>query len=62
MSEADAAAIIEAQVTTIRDTWPRLCEEAALNPVDQAATWERQILNPFAFEGLPARLAHLAPR
>ena len=62
LNETDAAAIIEAQVMTIRDAWPRLREEAELSPIDQAAMWGRQILNPFAFEGLPTRLAHLAPR
>ncbi len=61
LDEAQATAIIEAQVTTIRDAWPHLCEEAALSPLDQAAMWGRQILNPFAFEGLPPRLAYLAP-
>ena len=55
-----AEGIITHQVATIRQAWSELCEEADLSEVDQRVMWRRQILNPFAFQGLPASLAHLA--
>ncbi len=56
----EAEDIIAHQVATIRQAWSELCEEADLSEVDQRVMWRRQILNPFAFQGLPASLAHLA--
>jgi serine/threonine-protein kinase HipA len=54
---AEAISIVAKQITVIRRQWPRICDEAKLTPVDRKLLWRRQILNPFAFEGAPARLA-----
>lgn len=59
LSELDADAIIIAQVQIIRRDWAEVCDEAALSEVDRAAMWRRQVLNPFAFEGLPGPLSAL---
>jgi len=49
LSKPRATAIIEAMVSTIRDTWPQASEEARLTKVDRQFLWERQFLNPAAF-------------
>lgn len=60
LTEADADAIIAAQVGTVREAWAEICDEAELSEVDRNAMWRRQFLNPFAFEGLPDHLQKLA--
>lgn len=51
LSDLEATAIIDAQVEGIREVWSEICDEAGLGEVDRNAMWQRQILNPFAFEG-----------
>ncbi|MDC7683102.1 HipA domain-containing protein [Asticcacaulis sp. BYS171W] len=46
-----AKALIDAQVTTIRAQWHTVCDEAQLSEIDRNLMWERQFLNPYAFEG-----------
>lgn len=53
LARAEARAIIDAQVETIRDDWGRTCDEAAMTAADRAFFWRRQFLNDFAFEGYP---------
>ncbi len=57
LSPAAASDLIETQLTTIREVWPALSAEARLSPIEARALWRRQLLNPFAFEGAPSRLA-----
>ncbi|ARP67208.1 MULTISPECIES: type II toxin-antitoxin system HipA family toxin [Mesorhizobium] len=59
LSKEDATAIAAAQITTIRDQWDRVCEEANLSVIDRQLFWRRQILNPFALEGAPESLRAL---
>lgn len=60
LTDADADAIIAAQVGTVREAWTAICDEAELSEVDRNAMWRRQFLNPYAFEGLPDHLQKLA--
>jgi serine/threonine-protein kinase HipA len=60
LSLAEADAVITAQVDVIRNRWREVCEEAGMSEVARNAMWRRQLLNPFAFEGLPPPLAGLA--
>ena len=53
LSEAQAKAIIDHQIDTIRENYAQVCDEAEMGSVDQAALWGRQFLNPFAFEEWP---------
>jgi serine/threonine-protein kinase HipA len=59
LDSAEADALIEAQVQAIRDAWRDVCDEAELGAVERNLMWGRQILNPYAFEDLPGRLAKL---
>lgn len=51
LSHDDATTMAEQQIAVIRDQWPRMCQEAGLNEIDRNLLWQRQFLNPFAFEG-----------
>lgn len=51
LDEADARAIIEHQVDCIRTNWDEVGDLAQLSQVQIAGMWERQFLNPYAFEG-----------
>lgn len=57
LSPAAASDLIETQLTAIREVWPALSAEARLSLIEASALWRRQLLNPFAFEGAPSRLA-----
>ena len=48
-----AIAIVKHQVSTIKNEWPSICDEAGLSAVDRALFWRRQFLNPFAFLNAP---------
>ncbi|WP_148255379.1 type II toxin-antitoxin system HipA family toxin [Aidingimonas lacisalsi] len=50
LSHAHAREIIDHQLTTIREQWGAVCDEADLSPVDRDFLWGRQFLNPFALE------------
>lgn len=52
LKEAEAAALIEQQITTIAEQWQAVCEEAELTPVDRKFCAGRQFLNSYASEGL----------
>ena len=50
LSEEKAKAIVEKQREAIESNWDKVCDEAKLSTVDRNLLWERQFLNPFAFE------------
>lgn len=52
MKEAEAAALIEHQVTTISENWQSICDEAELSQVDRKLLAGRQFLNGYALDGL----------
>lgn len=52
LSETDALAVVEGQLRSIADNWPRVTEEAALSDTDRNLFWGRQFLNPYAFTAL----------
>ena len=55
LAEPEALSIMEHQVTTIRDRWDGLCDEARLGAAERRLLWRRQFLNDLAFEGLEDR-------
>lgn len=52
LKEAEAAALIEHQITTIAHLWQEVCDEADLSPVDRKLFAGRQFLNSYALESL----------
>lgn len=52
LKEAEAAALIERQTTTIAEHWQGVCDEADLSPVDRKLFAGRQFLNSYALDGL----------
>jgi serine/threonine-protein kinase HipA len=46
----EARGIVESQETTIRGQWSDVCDIAKLTTVERDRFWERQFLNPHAFE------------
>jgi len=52
LKEAEAAALIEHQITTIAEHWQEVCDKAELSPVDRKLFAGRQFLNSYALEGL----------
>ncbi|MFB7145806.1 type II toxin-antitoxin system HipA family toxin [Agrobacterium deltaense] len=57
LKEAEAAALIEHQITTIANRWQEVCDEAELSPVDRKLFAGRQFLNSYALEGLDTHKA-----
>lgn len=52
LSKDEAMNIFESQRQAIENNWDKVCDEAELTDVDKNLLWNRQFLNPFAFEGL----------
>jgi serine/threonine-protein kinase HipA len=52
LGQDDAVALIRDQIATIRSTWDRVCDEAALAPTERDILWNGAFLKPYAFEGL----------
>lgn len=50
LTAAQAREIIDHQAETIRANWEQVCDEARLTVAQRRSFWERQFLNPFAFE------------
>jgi serine/threonine-protein kinase HipA len=48
VSENDALAIIETQISAIEENWDSVCNEAQLSQVDRKLLWGRQFLNPYS--------------
>lgn len=57
LKEAEAAALIEHQITAIAEQWQAVCEEAELSRVDSKLLAGRQFLNSYALEGLDGHKA-----
>ena len=53
LDRMQAQAIIDAQVTTIRDEWERAADTAGLTAFDRKLLYGREILNEFAFRDWP---------
>jgi serine/threonine-protein kinase HipA len=51
LSGAEARAVIDAQVASIREGWAEACDAARLGPVERRFLWGRQFLNDYAFDG-----------
>ena len=62
LTEKVASEIIEAQIVGIREHFVDVSEEASLSAIDQSVLWGRVFLNPYVFEGAPAKLAALERR
>lgn len=52
----EAEGLINDQIASIRRKWDDVCDEADMTQIERLQAWGRQFLNPFAFEGAPARL------
>jgi serine/threonine-protein kinase HipA len=52
LKNSEAREVIDSQVAGVRSAWASVCDEAELSTVDRAFLWERQFLNPYAFDGL----------
>ena len=50
---ARAKEIIDAQVSTIRESWNEVADIARLSTLERQAMFGRQILPPYAFDGYP---------
>lgn len=57
LKEAEAAALIEHQITTIAEHWQGVCDEGDLSPVDRKLFAGRQFLNSYALDGLNGQKA-----
>ena len=53
LTRAQAREIIDAQVTTIRESWDDVADLARLTTLERQAMYGRQILPPYAFDGYP---------
>ena len=60
LSEKNALAIVENQISAIGENWIAVCEEADLSETDRKLLWGRQFLNTFAFDDLEGKFAKLA--
>ncbi|QEE43446.1 type II toxin-antitoxin system HipA family toxin (plasmid) [Rhizobium sp. WL3] len=52
LKEAEAAALLEHQITTIASNWQDVCDEADVRSVDRKLFAGRQFLNSYAIDGL----------
>lgn len=57
LKEAEAAALIEHQITTIAEHWQAVCDAAELSQVDRKLFAGRQFLNSYALAGLDGHKA-----
>jgi serine/threonine-protein kinase HipA len=51
LDEREARQIVEHQIRAIEDGWDETCDVAGLTTAARSELWERQFLNPYAFEG-----------
>jgi serine/threonine-protein kinase HipA len=51
LTAAMAREIIDHQVTVIKGGWDDVCDLARMSEFDRSFFWQRQFLNPYAFEG-----------
>ena len=50
LSAKQAQEIIDHQLESIKTNWDAVCDEAKLPKLERKMLWERQFMNPFAFE------------
>jgi serine/threonine-protein kinase HipA len=50
LTRQQAREIVEQQVTTVREAWRDVCEEHGLTVAESNFLFERQVLNPYAFD------------
>lgn len=60
LGRQQAEDIVAAQIDAIRASWDEVCREARLTETDRKLLGTRSFLNPFIFEGAPARLQGMA--
>jgi serine/threonine-protein kinase HipA len=60
LSEKEAVAIVERQISAIGENWSFVCGEAVLADTDRTLLWNHQFLNSFAFDDLEGEFAELA--
>jgi len=60
LTEKNALAIVENQISAIGENWIAVCEKADLTETDRKLLWGRQFLNTFAFDDLEGKFAKLA--
>ncbi len=53
-----ALALMREQIEAIRANWEAVCDQGALNQTEREFFWQRQFLNPFAFEGMEGEFPH----
>lgn len=56
VDEKEAITVMQMQIGIIQTNWRDVCELAELNQTESDFFWQRQFLNPFAFEGLESQL------
>ena len=59
LSESEALALVESQLTRIGKNWRPVCDEAELGEADRNLFFGRQFLNPYAFTALEGPAAAL---
>lgn len=59
LSQENAVAIIENQIKSIGENRASVCDVAELGEIDRKLFWDRQFLNPYAFEELGGDRAYL---
>ncbi len=52
VEDQDAISTMKEQIEVIQNNWKDVCTLAELNQTERDFFWQRQFLNPFAFEGL----------
>lgn len=57
VDEKEAIMVMQRQIGIIQTNWRDVCELAELTQTESNFFWQRQFLNPFAFEGLEGELA-----
>ncbi|MDD4978482.1 MAG: HipA domain-containing protein [Gallionella sp.] len=50
LTAKQAQEIIDQQIAAIQGNWNAVCDEAMLSKLERTMFWERQFMNPFAFE------------
>jgi serine/threonine-protein kinase HipA len=51
LTDTAAREIIDTTAETVRSRWAEVCDEARLTKIERDFLWQRQFLNPYAFEG-----------
>jgi serine/threonine-protein kinase HipA len=52
LDREEASGIVEQQIALIEEGWDEVAQSAGMSSIEQKQAWKRQILNPYALEGL----------